>query len=36
MLSKFYAWDFHQKAGLSADHMWRQVQSAGYLGVQGN
>ncbi|GBD29320.1 hypothetical protein HRbin32_00408 [bacterium HR32] len=36
MLSKFYAWDFHQKVGLSADQMWRQVQSAGYLGVQGN
>lgn len=36
MLSKFYAWDFHQKVGLTADQMWRQVQSSGYFAVQGN
>lgn len=36
MLSKFYAWDFHTKVGLTADQMWRQVKDAGYLAVQGN
>lgn len=36
MLSKFYAWDFHTKVGMTADQMWRQVQAAGYVAAQGN
>jgi hypothetical protein len=36
LLSKFYAWNFHAKVGLTEDQMWREVRDAGFLAVQGN
>lgn len=36
LLSKFYAWDFHEKVGLTEDQLWSQVRDAGFLAIQGN
>ena len=35
-LSKFYAWDFHQRVGRTAEELWDQVKSAGFIAIQGN